>query len=75
MLESTQIVTITGIIGLIVISYAIWIKNERKQDFLFIIGGLALLSYSFYQKDLIFFILQIVFIASAFIELLKLKKR
>jgi len=75
MLESTQIVTITGIIGLIVISYAIWIKNERKQDFLFIIGGLSLLSYSFYQKDLIFFILQIIFIASAFIELLKLKKR
>ena len=75
MLESTQIVTITGIIGLIVISYAIWIKNERKQDFLFIIGGLALLSYSFYQKDLIFFILQIVFIVSASVELLKLKKR
>jgi len=65
----------TGIIGLIVISYAIWIKNERKQDFLFIIGGLALLSYSFYQKDLIFFILQIVFIVSASVELLKLKKR
>jgi len=68
-------ITAIGIIGLIVISYAIWIKNERKQDFLFIIGGLALLSYSFYQKDLIFFILQIIFIASAFIELLKLKKR
>ena len=68
-------ITAIGIIGLIVISYAIWIKNERKQDFLFIIGGLALLSYSFYQKDLIFFILQIVFVASAFVELLKLKKR
>lgn len=31
-----------GIIGLLVIAYAIWVHRERKQDKLFVIGGVAL---------------------------------
>lgn len=67
--------TITfGIIGLLIISFAIWLKNERKQDILFILGGISLLIYSITINNLIFIILQIVFITSASIELFKMRK-
>jgi len=66
--------TIFGIIGLIVISFAIWLKNERRQDVLFVIGGIGLLIYSIVIDNVIFIILQVVFILFAFIELLKIKK-
>ena len=63
-----------GIIGLLIISIAIWLK-EKKQDWLFIIGGISLLVYSASIQNLIFVILQIVFIFSALIELLKSKSK
>lgn len=63
---------IFGIIGLIIISVAIW-QKEKKQDKLFIVGGLSLLIYSYLIHNIIFAILQVVFILSAFIELNKRK--
>ena len=66
---------IFGIIGLLLISYAVWLKNEKQQDFLFIAGGLSLLIYSIFIQDTIFIVLQIVFIISSFIELVKLFKK
>ena len=65
---------IFGILGLLVISFSIWLKNERKQDIWFVLGGALLLIYSIGIHDTIFIILQIVFIVSAAVELLKLKK-
>jgi len=65
---------ISGIIGLIVISIAIWVRDEKKQDILFIVGGCFLLVYSVGIKNIIFSVLQVVFIISALIELIKLKK-
>ncbi len=66
---------IFGIIGLIIIAAAIWLKNEKAQDVLFIIGGLSLLVYSIYIEDAIFIVLQALFILSSLAELLKLKKK
>ena len=63
---------IFGIIGLLIITAGVLIKKEKKQDLLFIIGGLALLIYSIYISDWIFIILQIVFILTAAWELLKI---
>lgn len=63
-----------GVIGLLIISYSVWQKNEKNQDTLFIIGGISLLAYSISIGDIIFTILQIVFITSALIELIKLRK-
>ncbi|MBI4714160.1 YgjV family protein [Candidatus Uhrbacteria bacterium] len=65
---------IFGIIGLVIISIAVWIKNERKQDFLFAAGGVSLLIYSISIKNLVFSILQVVFILSSLIELFRLRK-
>lgn len=64
-----------GIIGLLMGSWAIWLRNERRQDIWFIIGGVCLLIYSISIGSAIFIILQIVFIISAAIEILKLKKK
>jgi len=59
---------IFGIIGLIIISYAIWFKNEKKQNLLFMLGGVFLLIYSIYIQDIIFIILQGIFVVSALLE-------
>jgi len=64
-----------GIAGLLIIAYALWVKNEKIQDALFIIGGACLLVYSAYIKDTIFIVLQVIFIISAFLELLKLRRK
>ena len=65
---------IFGIIGLLIISFSIWLRNENKQDVLFIIGGISLLIYSISIGDIIFIILQVVFIISALVEILRLSK-
>lgn len=65
---------IFGIIGVVIIAIAVWVKNERKQDILFILGGLFLLVYSIAIHNLIFIVLQIIFSGSALIEFIKLKK-
>jgi hypothetical protein len=64
-----------GIIGLVLISIAVWIKKEKKQDLLFLLGGAFLLVHSLSIHDKIFIILQVVFMASALVELVKIKKR
>lgn len=61
-----------GIIGLISISIAVWIKIEKWQNILFIVGGIFLLLYSIYIQNIIFIILQIIFIISTLVELIKL---
>jgi len=66
---------IFGIIGLLAISFAIWLKNERRQDILFVIGGASLLVYSISIGDIIFIVLQIVFIVSALVEILRLSRK
>jgi hypothetical protein len=63
-----------GILGLISISIAVWIRNERRQDVLFMVGGIFLLVYSIFIKDTVFIVLQIIFILSTLAELLKLRK-
>lgn len=65
--------TILGVIGLVVISIAIWVKMEKRQDILFVIGGVLLLVYSISIESVIFSILQAVFILSALVELVKMK--
>jgi asparagine N-glycosylation enzyme membrane subunit Stt3 len=66
---------ILGILGLLILSFAVWLRNERKQDLWFVIGGILLLIYSISINNVIFTILQIVFITSALIELVKLARK
>ena len=66
---------ILGALGLIGIIVAVLTKDEKRQDRLFILGGLLLLCYSVFIRDIIFIILQIVFIAVALIELVQLSRK
>ncbi|MEX2017403.1 MAG: hypothetical protein WD876_02935 [Candidatus Pacearchaeota archaeon] len=67
---------VSGIIGLILIISGVLIKNRnrRTRDIIYINGGVALAAYSFYIKDIIFIILQIIFILVAIYDLIKLSK-
>jgi len=64
-----------GILGVILISVGIMKRDEIKEDFYFILGSLCLEFYSFYLRDLIFMILQIIVLSSALYEFIKLKKQ
>ncbi|MFA6136327.1 MAG: hypothetical protein WC705_03155 [Candidatus Paceibacterota bacterium] len=65
---------IIGGIGVLIIALAIWIKKEGVQDILFIIGGAFLLAYSVYLNNIIFIVLQCIFIISSFLEIVSKKK-
>lgn len=64
---------ISGVIGLLIITRAVFIKREGRRDWAFALGGLFLLAYSVYLKDYIFIILQLVFIVSNIYQEYKLK--
>ena len=66
---------IFGIAGLLIASFAIWVKSERRQDSWFLAGSICLLIYSISIGDKIFIILQLVFIVSVLVEIFKLKKK
>jgi len=66
---------IIGALGLVLISIGIIIKNEKKQDILFIAGGVGLGIYSIYIKDAIFITLQIIFTGTAVYELFKIRNK
>ena len=65
---------ILGILGLLTITRSIFIKSESKRAWGEATGGLLLLAYSLYQRDTIFIILQVIFIASNLYEVWALKK-
>jgi len=64
-----------GIVGLLLISYGLWVKNEKVQDIVYMAGGGFLLVYSAYIGDPVFIVLQIIFILSALIEYVKIRKQ
>ncbi|MFA5358922.1 MAG: hypothetical protein WC310_03850 [Patescibacteria group bacterium] len=65
---------ICGVIGLVGIIIGVLVKNEKRQDWFFVFGGAFLLAYSGYLRDVIFIVLQIVFILVALAELVKLSR-
>jgi len=65
---------LVGALGIILISIGVVIKRRKDQNFLYILGGFCLGIYSIYIEDLIFLVLQIVFISSAIYDFIKVKK-
>lgn len=65
---------ILGIIGLLLTTYAIFIKKEKTQDIYFAVGGVGLLIYSLSLRDPVFILLQIIFIGASLWELRSLSK-
>ncbi len=65
---------IIGAVGLLLISSGIITKKRKTQDIFYILGGVCLEIYSIYLGDIIFIILQIIFILSAVYDLIKRSK-
>jgi len=68
-----NIFKIIGALGILLIAVGIINKRRKIQDIYYLIGGISLLIYSIYIKDLIFIILQIIFTLAAVYDLIKLK--
>jgi len=66
---------IFGIVGLVILTCAVWIKNSRRRGILAAAGGTFMLVYSISIRDAIFIILQTVFIISSLIEVVKTPKK
>lgn len=69
-----NIFKIIGALGLILISVGLLIKDRKKQNALYVLGGVGLEIYSISIRDTIFVILQIIFILSAVYDFIKLTK-
>jgi LPXTG-motif cell wall-anchored protein len=65
---------IIGAVGLLLITAGVLLKDRKKEDWLYVAGGLCLEIYSIYLRDNIFIVLQIVFLLSAAYDLFKNKK-
>lgn len=70
-----DIYKIIGATGLLLVSVGILTKNRKTQDVLYVIGGLCLEAYSIYLGDVIFIILQIIFMLVAIYDLVKSSSR
>jgi len=68
-----SIFKLIGALGLIFISIGILTKKRKTQNIYYITGGLCLEAYSIYIGDLVFIVLQIIFIVAAGYDFLKLK--
>jgi len=68
-----NIFKLIGALGIILISIGIINKQRKTQDIYYILGGICLEIYSIYIADLIFIILQVIFITSAIYDFLKNK--
>ncbi|MFA6325299.1 MAG: hypothetical protein WCX46_03690 [Candidatus Paceibacterota bacterium] len=71
---SINIFKLIGGLGIILISIGILIRKKKKEDIFFIIGGICLELYLIYINDLIFIILQAIFILTALYDLTRKNK-
>lgn len=64
---------VIGALGLVLISIGIIIKKRKAQDIFYIIGAICLETYSIYIGNIIFIVLQIIFILAAVFDLIKVQ--
>jgi len=62
---------VVGILGLVFIIVGEILRRKKQQDLVFVAGGLLLCAYSIYLNDLVFIILQIVFVLVALYDYFK----
>ena len=62
---------IMGVLGIVLLVIGIINKKRKIQDIYYMLGGILLLIYSIYIKDIIFIVLQIIFTLTAIYNLIK----
>jgi len=66
------IVYVLAGLGVVLVTYAIFLEAERRQDAIWVIGSLCLLVYAVWIGNLIFSIAMIGIALAAFIELMEI---
>ncbi len=66
------IVYVLAGLGAVLLTYAIFLEAERRQDAVLVIGSLCLLVYAVWIRNLIFSIAMIGMALAAFIELMEI---
>lgn len=59
-----------AIIGLLILTFGILSKKDNQRNLLFLMGGILMISYSIYIKDIIIISLQAIFTLAAGYKLL-----
>jgi hypothetical protein len=70
-----ELFKIIGIAGLVLICTAMVVRRRTLRDILSFFGGIGLLIYSIHLNDLIFTILQAVYVVVVAIDFMKEKRR
>lgn len=70
-----NIYKIIGILGLVLICFGMLVKSRKQRNIFAFFGGIGLLIYSIYLKDLIFTILQAVYIVVVSFDFIKNSKQ
>lgn len=66
-----DIFKLIGALGIILISIGIITKQRKNQDIYYILGGICLEIYSIYINDLIFIVLEAIFIIAAIYDFIR----
>ena len=74
MIELDLLMKLVGALGLMLIIAGLLKKKKKQELYFFLSGGIALAIYSFYIQDLVFIILQIVYVIVTTYELIGLRK-
>ncbi len=69
-----DIFKVIGALGIILISIGILVRKRKKGDIFYILGGICLEIYSIYINDLVFIILEAIFIISAIYDFNRKRK-
>lgn len=70
-----ELMKLFGVLGLLAITAGVLMRGRKRQDYAFIAGGVLLEIYSIYIGDVVFMVLQVIFIAAAAYNLLQVGRR
>ncbi|MBI2548102.1 YgjV family protein [Candidatus Woesearchaeota archaeon] len=65
---------IIGALGIVFITLGILTKQRKMQDLYYIFGGVCLEVYSLLIGDIIFIILQIIFLCAVVYDIIRIKR-
>lgn len=66
------VIHIVAFLGIILISYGVFLETERRQDLVFALGGISLCVYAIYIANLMFVIAMGIFALNALIKFIEI---
>jgi len=70
-LAETILYVVAGL-GIVLITYGIFLERERRQDIVIMLGALCLLDYAIYIHNTVFIVAMACITVSSFIELVEI---